>query len=192
MSMNPILKYLFCVFLVGISFLSNAQNTYKRDSTFLDHANTYINKKLGKEFVKKNLKLLNLYISYLTEVGGHTVVVYETTITKNPEGRNSLIVYFRAKTYEVDTVLSVLKKDEIMKSIRGDSNCTLYIGVEKATKIASGLKECVQPPFTIGVDAFSEQVPKWTFYAQHNFSIKTLRVNMTDGDWDLELSRAEQ
>jgi hypothetical protein len=181
------IKYLFCIFLVTSSQYIKAQDMHKRDSTFLNHANAYISKKLDSEFVRKNLKFLKLYHA------GLTVAVYETITTKNPEGRNTMIVYFRNMTYEVDTVLSVLKKDEIIKSIHGDSNCTLYIGIEKATEIAknSGLKQGVKP-WSIGImNVLPSQTPKWIFdatYSSNNRDYSTgteLHINMTDGKYSM-------
>ncbi|HTB31783.1 MAG TPA: hypothetical protein VK808_07140 [Bacteroidia bacterium] len=184
--MNLSIKYLLRIFLIITSLYVKGQGTHTRDSTFLDHANTYINKKLGKEFVKKNLRLLRLYNA------GLSVVAYETITTKNPEGRNTMLIYFRTMTYEVDTVLSVLLKDEILKSIRGDSTCKLYIGMEKARKIAkdNGLQQGVKPWVVGMMNVLPQQIPKWTFdatYTSHGaYSTGAeLQVNMTDGKYSM-------
>jgi len=158
---------------------------YKRDSTFLAHANTYISKKLDSEFVKENLKFMHLYIV------GLTVAIYETTTTKNKEGRNTMILYFKQGTNEVDTVLSVFSKDEIMKSIRGDSNCTLYIGIEKATEIAKSIKLGRTVTYwEMGImNVLPKQIPKWSFdanYSPHGSSYPQeteIHINMTDGKY---------
>jgi hypothetical protein len=166
---------------------------HKRDSTFLNHANTYINKKLGSEFVRENLKFLHLYHQ------GRSVAVYETTTTKNAEGRNAMIIYFKNMTYEVDTVLSVLSKDETMKGIRGDSNCKLYIGIEKTAEIAkkSGLKEGVKP-WSISMNTVLPGHPlQWSVGATYSSSDSgyghgaEANINMIDGKCEIGLWYSE-
>src|SRR5580698_8811714 len=164
-----IMKYLLFIFGITFALYSSSQNVAadKRDSVFIAHANVYLNKKLDSEFVMKNLKFVQFYNA---NIAGHAVAIYETTTTKNTEGRNTIILYFKYGTNEVDTVLSVFNKEEILKSIRGDSTCTLYIGIEKATEIA---KKAVRTDKGIKywdidiMNVLPKQIPKWSVDASY-------------------------
>jgi hypothetical protein len=136
---------------------------HKRDSTFIDHANTHINSLLGAEFVSENLRLVHVYSGFSPIYLGLSTVLYETTSTKNSEGRNTIILYFKYGTLEVDTIRSRWSKDEILKSIRGDKDCSLYIGMERAIEIAKacGLKEGMIPWEINVIDVGVKQIPKW-------------------------------
>jgi hypothetical protein len=154
----------------------------KRDSVFMDHATTYINKTLGADFVRENLKLVRLYHT------GLSTVLYETTSTKNPEGRNTIILYFTYGTSEVDTIRSKWSKEEIMKSIRGDKDCSLFIGIERAREIADacGLKENKIPWEINVIDVGVNQVPKWcmnaTKYRNGGYARgEQMQITMTNG-----------
>jgi len=157
---------------------------HKKDSTFLAHANAYINKKLDSEFVKENLKFVHLYTD------GLTVAIYETITTKNSEGRNTIILYFKRGTNQVDTTLSVLNREEILKSIRGDSICKLYIGIEKAAEIAKKAirtEEGIKYWDTGIMNILPKQIPKWSFIANYSprnsayNRMTEININMVDG-----------
>jgi hypothetical protein len=186
------MKHISLISIMILSLIVNGQdvNTHKRDSIFLAHANAYLNKKLDSEFVMKNLKFVQFYNA---NIAGHAVAIYETTTTKNTEGRNTIILYFKYGTNEVDTVLSVFNKEEILKSIRGDSTCTLYIGIEKATEIA---KKAVRTDKGIKywdidiMNVLPKQIPKWSVDASYlprgaaYNRITEININMTDGKYE--------
>jgi hypothetical protein len=186
------MKYLLFISLLILAKCSTSQvkpahfTAHQRDSIFIDLANRYIYKKLDSEFVKKNLKIVNVYLPAFQ----YYIVVYETITTKNPDGRNSIIIYFKNK-FEVDTILSVLNKEQIMKSIKGDSSCTLLIGLEKAMEIAkSVVTKKSSIPWDIGVTFYRDHIPKWSLnitYSTVSHGGKGVGLlfnfNMTDGKY---------
>jgi hypothetical protein len=161
----------------------------KRDSTFKSNAVNYVNHILGFDFAAKNIKFISM--QYFGEL---SIAVFETKTTKNKEGRNTLLVYFKFNKYVVDTLRSVLDSAQIMKSIKGKKDCTLYIGQDKAKEIAkeAGLKDGIKPWRVFFRITKQTKIPNWTFRSiytesstdDHKAHGEEVNVSLIDGTFD--------
>ncbi|MEI7594125.1 MAG: hypothetical protein WCK02_00135 [Bacteroidota bacterium] len=155
------MKHILLIVLSSFTLFSFGQDPlhFKRDSTFKSNAENYKNTILNTDFAKNNVKFRCM------QHAGISVAVYETTTTKNQEGRNTLFVYFKYGKYDVDTIRSIFDTVQIRNSINGDKNCNLYIGIEKSIEIAraAGLKDGIKQ-WEIGLTNVGlTQIPKWIF-----------------------------
>ncbi|MFI5164819.1 MAG: hypothetical protein ACHQHP_06190 [Bacteroidia bacterium] len=163
----------------------NPKGLQRNDSTLKAQAENYVNKTLGPGFAKKNLKFISIEHSSLT------VAVYETVTTKNTEGRNTLFVYFKYMSNEIDTSRSVFNKKEILNSIKGNKKCALFIGQKKAIAIAkaAGLKDGIKPWKISFIQVGDARIPKWYIEATYTGSAsggsgECVRVSPVDGTFD--------
>ena len=187
------------IFVCQLSLMLLGQNIQhqKRDSIYIDHASKYINNELGSEFVASNIKYDGLYHH------GLSMVVYKTVATKNMEGRNSLIIYFKPYTYDVDSQNTVIDKQEIIKSIRCHDNCNLLIGQDQALIMAekAGLKKGLKKwnPKLINWDGDLNK-PQWTIKSTYRESTsrpyygrgENVNIDMKTGEFKKSMWSAQE
>lgn len=173
--------------LVNSSFGQLSQEI--NDSQYEKIARDYLVQSIGKNFIKENISFLGIYHS------GLTVAVFETHSTKNIDGCNTFFVYFKYLQNKIDTLRTIIDKNEIIKRIKGDS-CNLLIGIDKAKEIAekTGLKKG-REPYKIDLISLGENgTPTWVIESTYTGSRdgnkasgEYVSVSMIDGKAELGL-----
>lgn len=159
-------------------FKISGQSNYA-DTLFKINADQYLVNKFGLKFKDK-------YLNYSATIAtGLSVVFYEVNSKKRLDGKNTLLVYFKYESTEVDTSRYVFGRQEIMNCVKGKP-CNLFIGREKAKEIAkkAGLPEREQPWEISAHDFGRQQIPKWGISSnrfEHSRSGYWIRINMNDG-----------
>jgi len=173
---------------INISNKSQTEN-YKNNTHYIEiiQANNYLNNILGLDFVSKNLK----FDTIITD--RHLVAIYETTNTKNLDGKNTILVWFKFHNlrYEIDSINTVLDKKEIIKNIKG-KKCNLFIGLKKAKEIAekAGLESGIKN-WNIYL-TYQNNFPIWVIQSTYGESKEgayrasgqLVKINMIDGSFD--------
>ena len=171
------------MFLITFScFEGYSQNRHqiRRDSTYRNHAMKYINFILGSEYVEEKLNYAGIYHHTLS------MVLYETKESKNDEGRNTIIIFFKTMTFDVDSQITIIDKEFIDKCNVGDSTCNLAIGKDRAIYLAreEGLKQGLEnwkPQLVLYGGDFKN--PQWTIQSKYSQSTgETVNIKLYSGE----------